>query len=354
MAGAIVQFKAAVCDVPTSTLVVVMTSPPTAGNWLLCIASHYQNNPSANTGWTRYYNQDGVFEDGTAGFYKLAGAGESATQSVFTGVNEGMGCIWEISGLSGVFGTDFQQSQSGADQAASPVLTTTSFNVSNANSMVFGLAGGAVSTGATAAAPTVATGQTNDTSLVDNAGLHRHAGEQFFHQFFPTNGSAVQYTATFGVNQIEGFYGIVVMNWTGTGQALTGRARCQVKARAGGGFKFALVGRVKAKVAGRLFYGSILQVLARTRARAKGKAKLLNGVLLSGRSRTRVKGKTRLAGTLTLAGRTRVEIKLRGFGTQALRGVIRVSVKARTKFSSFRGFAPTVRNIIGTIWPDRQ
>jgi hypothetical protein len=319
---------------------------------LLCLCNHFQNNPTANSGWTQVYNQNAVSQDGTAAFRKLAGAGESATQTPFAGINEGTACIWEISGLTGVAGTDFQQNANGFDLATTPAFTTTSFNVSADNSMVFGLCGGTIAT--TPQIPTVTTGQTNDQGQTDSGGAHRNSGNQYFHKFFASNGSAVQFTATFGSNQIDGHYGIVVMNWTALSQSLAGSGSGKAKGRAGTIFTANLAGSSLAKTAGRLFYGALQPLIGRGCSALQGRTTLGYGVVLVAFGFAKAKGQALPAGTLTLLAQGSVKTHGRGFGTQALFATGHSMFKAVGNFSTFRGFAPTVRNIIGVIWPNDQ
>lgn len=63
---------------------VVLGATPTQGNTLIALGSHYNDNPSAQAGWTMLFSDNGYTNDGTMIAYKVAWASESASQTPFT------------------------------------------------------------------------------------------------------------------------------------------------------------------------------------------------------------------------------------------------------------------------------
>lgn len=361
-----------------------MGSAPTNGNWLICLATHFNNNPVTNTvgGWTQIFNFNGSAEGTWAG-WKKAGAGESTTQSPFTAGSENLGAIFEVSGLSGTWATDFQASHEGHDLTTNPSFTTGSFNTAQANTMVLGIAEATLGTGSTGTVPTVASGQTDDASATDNTGAHRHGGEQGFHKFFTGSGSAVQFTATWGVNQNAGAYVLISMNWTSLGQGLEGLGKCQVKGKLGPAeLPLGLLARAKAQLVGSLAESGSNPLFALGKIMVKGLFGPMAGTLdLAGIGAVQVKGKTgpgglvgvALAGLgkvqaagkgavqipVVLVARATVQIKAGAeaglvFGGLAIEGLGQIALRAKARMSPLKGYALTVRDVFWSIWPDKQ
>ena len=209
MTHAIVQFASA-----DNSMSVVMGGAPTNGNLLLAICTHWSNNPTVNTGWTGLDNIDGSTGDGVKGAYKYAGAGESTTQAPFNNGTAQQCVVYEISGVSGTIGTDLKTRHQAVDISASPAFNSTSFNTGSDNVMIIGAMSGNVSTGTTEQNGSVTAGITADGNALSNSAASRHATMQYFHKFFSTSGSAVQFTDTFPINQgLLGRYMIYELAW---------------------------------------------------------------------------------------------------------------------------------------------
>jgi hypothetical protein len=91
--------------------------------------------------------------------------------------------------------------------------------------MILGMLNGEVANTVTeTGAPTVTGGvsPTVDQAYVSNGvSDQRHAAYSMVHDFFATNGTAVQYTATFPINQNTGQYCILAFNWTALATTVT-------------------------------------------------------------------------------------------------------------------------------------
>lgn len=109
MTVAVVQYKELTPTVSTPSF--TMSTAPTSGNWL--IATMYYNGsptPSAASGWTKISGDNSNGFITMAVYYKLAGGSESTTQTPnASGNGADGGTMWEISGLTGTWVTDFQQ-----------------------------------------------------------------------------------------------------------------------------------------------------------------------------------------------------------------------------------------------------
>jgi hypothetical protein len=167
----------------------------------------------ASTGWTLINNTDGSAQDGTCCAYKLCGVGESTSQVPFGASSQGMCACWEVSGLTGVWATDFQSTHNNFDLTMANAYITGSYNTVSPNTMVLTLHAGTIATGSTAVAPAVTTGQTDDKTLLDNTSSSRHGGMTASHQLFPASGSAVAYTVTEAVPYLKGMWVHVALNW---------------------------------------------------------------------------------------------------------------------------------------------
>ncbi len=113
---------------------ITLGATPTAGAILVALFSHFgnnvtPNNPAAGLGWANLNQVNGVSKDGYAIFYKIAGPGESATQTPLSATNTGGLCIWEIAGAAGqLFDVSGGQHDLSASNTATQNITTTGSN----------------------------------------------------------------------------------------------------------------------------------------------------------------------------------------------------------------------------------
>ena len=245
MTMAVVQ--SAINVVPSGASSVTLGAAPTNGNLLICIGDLYAGNgaPIMGTGWTQLvWDTTGAGSYGGSFIaYKYAGAGESATQSPDTRGRNGLTiAMWEISGVSGTWASDFQDQHHNQGLTPSPGLTTTSWNTAAANQLVLGAILGNVDWfGSNQANPTMTNnGQTNAPGSTFNnstAGNEKSCGAGFWRSV-AGSGTAVQDTATFNQNQKGASYGYVSLN-AGGGAGETGTA-----AMAFAGISFAAAGSI--------------------------------------------------------------------------------------------------------------
>ena len=94
----IVQSASMISDSCSSPLSVTMGTAPVAGNMLVAVVSHFNNTPSAQSGWTSLFNANGAVADGWAVFYKQVAPGDTTTQTPCSaGTGQSASCtIWEI------------------------------------------------------------------------------------------------------------------------------------------------------------------------------------------------------------------------------------------------------------------
>ena len=140
---AIVQQKAA-----TGSGSVTLAGAPTAGNLLVAFTSDGGTSESAASGWTKIAFTVAA-NDGAGIYWKLAGAGESTTQTPTTATPAGI-CIFEIANASpGVFTQN-------ADLSGTAIAASTTSTKSTGNSLIIGMACNRSAT----VAPTSITGAT--------------------------------------------------------------------------------------------------------------------------------------------------------------------------------------------------
>lgn len=75
---------------------ITLTSAPIQGNLLIALVSDQPGAPSAGAGWTMIASA-GAAQDGYGVLWKLAGAGESATQTPCSDTHQGTITVYEIS-----------------------------------------------------------------------------------------------------------------------------------------------------------------------------------------------------------------------------------------------------------------
>lgn len=148
MGVALVQTASSTFGVAGSgTCAATFAAPPTNGNLLVAICMLYDANgaPSATAGWTlrdSVHSVAGVCY--AALFSKYAGAGESATQNPDGNGRQIWSCsIYEVSGVSGVWATDFVADHlnalaGGTAAGGTTTGTVTGFNTTDPNSLVLG------------------------------------------------------------------------------------------------------------------------------------------------------------------------------------------------------------------------
>jgi hypothetical protein len=144
---------------------VTFGAAPTNGN--LLVAFILKTNPGPNTGWFNPWGQDGTGIGFSVTFFKICGAGESATQAPFSGTAATNIAVYEIANACPV--NPDMASGGGTAQARS--------------CKAFGTAGiiiGAVGNEQTSALPSSITGAVLDGSAVGTAtavqGFHKTAG----------------------------------------------------------------------------------------------------------------------------------------------------------------------------------
>lgn len=92
----IVQFTSALQDSGASPLSATFGSSPTPGNVLVAFLVHFNNGATASTGWTQLFSRNGGVKDGVAVLWKIAGEGESSTQTPSTQTGALSLAIYEI------------------------------------------------------------------------------------------------------------------------------------------------------------------------------------------------------------------------------------------------------------------
>lgn len=206
------------------------SAAPSNGNLLVAFVSWYIGNAvlTAGSGWTQLYT-DATGTSGTmnraAVFYKYAGASESATQTPST-TSTNAGCIeiFEISGVAGVWATDFQEEWHGLAKVASPSVTTTAHNTAAANQLVLGMTCGEINwtSGSQTAAPTnSAGGQTDVDGQFNDTGTTSHQASIAYSKAVATSGTNVQVTTTFHGNQEAATFQFVSLNSGATAETGT-------------------------------------------------------------------------------------------------------------------------------------
>ena len=94
----VVQSKAVI-----NSLTAVLPGAPTQGNLLVAFGTHWNNNAGAINGYTMHTMINGVTNAGIMVATKVAGAGESATQTPFSvGGTSNMIAVFEMSGAQAV------------------------------------------------------------------------------------------------------------------------------------------------------------------------------------------------------------------------------------------------------------
>lgn len=76
-----------------NTYAVTMGSTPTPGNLLVAMGTHWSSNPTANTGWTSVFNDNGSSVDGTHMAVKVATSADTTSQTPFAGTNSGSATV---------------------------------------------------------------------------------------------------------------------------------------------------------------------------------------------------------------------------------------------------------------------
>ena len=72
-----------------NTGAVTLDAAPTAGNLLIAMGTHWNNNPGVATGWTAFDIINGSSHDGLMGAIKVANAADTASFTPFTGISGG-------------------------------------------------------------------------------------------------------------------------------------------------------------------------------------------------------------------------------------------------------------------------
>jgi len=89
--------------VANANAAVVLPAAPALGNLLIAVGLHWNNGPTVINGYSSILITNGAARDGLFVAYKIAGAGESATQTPFSyGPNGGQVAVIEVSGASAV------------------------------------------------------------------------------------------------------------------------------------------------------------------------------------------------------------------------------------------------------------
>ncbi len=211
MVLAVVQHKAAINTIASSPSV-TLSSAPINGNLLFaCIASFTGNGAmAAAAGWTRLYD-DTTGTSGTmnriSAFWKYAGVGESTTQTpTSSSVNAFASAIemWEISGVAGVWATDFREEWHALAQAASPTLATGAHNTAANYQLILGFFCGEVnwlSSNQTVGPSNTAGAQTDYDAQFNDSGSTNKPASIACERSVNSSGTNVQVTTTYHLNQ---------------------------------------------------------------------------------------------------------------------------------------------------------
>jgi hypothetical protein len=211
---------------------VVFGLAPSNGNLLLAILAAEGSDTSitAGTGWTKQYsNSPGAGEPQQVVVYsKYAGSSESTTQSPTGTIQEFNGYsleVWEISGVTGTWATDFREEWHATNQAATPTITTAAHNTAAANQLVLSLVAGEITwyKGTQGGAPTVGSnGQTNDDLFYnDTFGTVSYPAHAASHITIAGSGTNYQLAVTFNANQNSAAYQFVSLNSSSPGETGT-------------------------------------------------------------------------------------------------------------------------------------
>ena len=185
MAISVVQSAAftAASGSPTYTL----GSAPTLNNALICLATHYNNNPVVSSGWTQLLNTNAT----NAGIIVLihwVQAGDGTTWTPFTTSGYNAGVVIEVANAGVLVSPDVVYGL--VDQSVAPTLTfTASSNTTRANEFVVAI--GADSSGGSI--PTFDGSWTSITTITDGT-----RGLRAAYKALATSGSAITGTVTYG------------------------------------------------------------------------------------------------------------------------------------------------------------
>lgn len=223
MAASIVQ--TAVQAAGNTPSQVTFGAAPTNGNWIIAAVNWWSGSQTLDTGWNLILNVTTAGKSNVSLYYKKAGASESTTQSPFStpSQNDRSLGMWEVSGLTGTWLTDFIAEHHATDIAGATSVSTTSFNTTAINTMVLGMIGGNVATGTTAQAPNMSGGtSTQDGNYAQTAGVSTRPSFVLFHDLFTGSGSAVVETAAWAsqAQQAE-FYALISLQWTAAAISVT-------------------------------------------------------------------------------------------------------------------------------------
>lgn len=192
---------------------IVLPSAPLSGSLLLAMAEHWTNNPTAGSGYTQDVNSNGSNTDITT-WYKYAGSGESATQRICSGANQGIGILVELVGVSGSYAADVQSVHSGIDiSLSSNAYNTTSFNTGANNVGLVSLLSLVSLTSTTqSTSPTISGGAGNISNLIQtfwNNGTARSGQAAVTSDFAASSGTSISFGVTAGQSgQQAGAYAI--------------------------------------------------------------------------------------------------------------------------------------------------